>query len=175
MKPGNDSRCQGPSFVDPLRSEDVVPLVSGGSKRLRVPSVMGPSCSTAFLRGEFRSYGRAQFVNPEVADNSAVPPTPKVPDVLVFRLLTKFSTPGDAVATRPTMPNLFKLGSVACLRRLMPGDVVLVPVLVLPPVVLPLTRKHAVVLPTADPESSRIPGLAAIVVFGAATVFPVTV
>ncbi len=53
------------------------------------------------------------------------------------------------------MPNLFRFGSVACLRRLIPGDVVPVPVLVLPPVVLPLTRKHAVVLPTADPESSR--------------------
>src|SRR5207248_2337992 len=57
-----------------------------------------------------------------------------------------------------------------CLRRLIPGEVVLVALFVLPAVVLPLICKHSVVLPTAEPESTRIPARAADVVIGAATV-----
>ena len=33
-------------------------------------------------------YGALQLVKPDWADSSAVPPTPKVPDVLVFSPLT---------------------------------------------------------------------------------------
>ena len=60
-------------------------------------------------------------------------------------------------------------GSVPCLRRLIPGDVVAVSLFVLPAVVLPLISKHIVVSPVADPESTRIPARAAFVVIGAAT------
>ena len=34
------------------------------------------------------SYGSEQLVKPLVAESNAVPPTPNVPDVLVFKLLT---------------------------------------------------------------------------------------
>ncbi|PYR55310.1 MAG: hypothetical protein DMF85_19875 [Acidobacteria bacterium] len=42
-----------------------------------------------------------QFEKPLVAERSAVPPVPKVPELLVFSGLTKFSTPGDDVAAIP--------------------------------------------------------------------------
>jgi hypothetical protein len=51
----------------------------------------------------------------------------------------------------------------------MPGDVVLVALLVLPAVVLPLISRHVFVLPTEEPESTRMPARAAFVVIGAAT------
>src|SRR5688572_14524659 len=68
------------------------------------------------------------------------------------------------------MPNVLIVGSVPCLRRLMPGDVVLVAELVLPAVVLPLISRQSVVSPVDEPESTRIPARAAFVVIGAATV-----
>jgi hypothetical protein len=68
------------------------------------------------------------------------------------------------------MPKVLTLETVPCLRRLMPGDVVAVLVLVLPAVVLPLISAHGVVLPAEEPESTRRPARAAVVVFGAASV-----
>jgi hypothetical protein len=94
-----------------------------------------------------RYQGALQLVKPDVADSSAVPFTPKLPLVLVFSPLTKFSTPGLAVAAMPSMPNVLTFGSVPCLRRLMPGEVVPVPLLVLPAVVLPLISRQSVVSP----------------------------
>src|SRR5882724_12501620 len=70
------------------------------------------------------------------------------------------------------MPKMFAAVLVPCLRRLIPGDVCAVPVLVLPPVVLPLILAHTVVLPEAEPESTRMPARDAVVVAGAATVLP---
>src|SRR6266550_5454757 len=70
----------------------------------------------------------------------------------------------------PSMPNVLTVGSVPCLRRLMPGEVVLVAVFVLPAVELPVIFRHMVVSPTAEPESTRMPARADDVVIGAATV-----
>ena len=68
------------------------------------------------------------------------------------------------------MPKVLMVGSVPCLRRLMPGDVVVVAVFVLPAVTLPLISRQIVVSPSAEPESTRIPARAAFVAIGAATV-----
>ena len=99
-----------------------------------------------------------------------MPPTPKVPELLVFIPLTWFSTLGVPVGEgeSPSMPNVLVVATVPCLRRLMPGDVVLVAVFVLPKVVFPLISRQTVALPEAEPESTRIPARAAVVVFGAA-------
>ncbi|PYR55309.1 MAG: hypothetical protein DMF85_19870, partial [Acidobacteria bacterium] len=73
------------------------------------------------------------------------------------------------------MPNVLIVGFVPCFRRLMPGDVVAVARLVLPAVVLPVMFAHKVVSPTEDPESTLMPALAAVVVFGAAKVLSLIV
>ena len=80
-----------------------------------------------------------QLVKPLVAESKAVPPTPNVPEVLVFNEFTKFSTLGVPVGApgRPSIPKSFVPTTAPCLRRLMPGEVLPVPVLVLPAVVLP--------------------------------------
>ena len=115
-----------------------------------------------------------QLLNPDVADSRAIPATPKLPVVLVFWLFTKFSTVGEPVGDgdgdRPSMPNVLTAGSVPCLRRLIPGDVVAVAVFVLPAVVFSLISRQRVVSPAAEPESARIPARAALVAIGAATV-----
>ena len=93
--------------------------------------------------------GALQLVKPVCADSRAVPPTPNVPDVLVFNPLTWFSTFGVPVGDgeSPSIPKVLMAGSVPCLRRLIPGDVVAVPLFVLPAVVLPLISRQSVVSP----------------------------
>src|SRR5688572_25678465 len=109
-----------------------------------------------------------QFENPVVPESKAVPPVPKVPDALVFCELTKFSTPGEDVALIPAIPKT--LVPVVCLRRLIPGEMVPVPLFVLPAVVLPLMFRHTVLLLPVEPESTRMPARAEFVVLGAASV-----
>ena len=110
----------------------------------------------------------AQLENPVVPERRAVPLVPNVPDELVFCPLTKFSTPGEVVALIPTIPKT--LVPVVCLRRLMPGEVVDVPVFVLPAVTLLVISRQTVLLLPVEPESTRMPARAALVVFGAARV-----
>src|SRR5919109_1378132 len=70
----------------------------------------------------------------------------------------------------PLIANELVVETVPCLRRLIPGDVVAVAVFVLPAVVFPEMLRQSVVSPAADPESTRMPARAAVVVAGAATV-----
>src|SRR5215218_8539841 len=70
------------------------------------------------------------------------------------------------------MPSMAKVSMAPpddSLRRLMPGDFEPVPLLVLPAVVLPWMSRQSVTSLPDEPESTRMPARAALVVSGAAT------
>jgi hypothetical protein len=102
-----------------------------------------------------------QLVKPEVAERSAVPPTPKLIPVALpgFSELMWFSTFGVPVGEglRLSTPNTCVVDTVPSLRSPIPGAVF--DASPLPADVLPEISRHTVVLvAVVSPESIRIPG-----------------